>query len=106
MLARRPEGTERAGFRSLIVVTSDFHMPRALLELRATMPQVNLISLIPAVESTDEVEAALVALRRRGRGGCALELQIQYLAILAGAASSEKAGPQDPPADTSAGAKT
>jgi uncharacterized SAM-binding protein YcdF (DUF218 family) len=26
------------GYRSLILVTSDFHMPRALLELRAAMP--------------------------------------------------------------------
>ncbi len=30
------------GFRSLIVVTSDYHMPRSILELRAAMPEVSL----------------------------------------------------------------
>ena len=32
----------RHGFDSLIVVTSDYHMPRALLELQAAMPGVSL----------------------------------------------------------------
>ena len=32
----------RHGFHSLIVVTADYHMPRALLELHASMPQVML----------------------------------------------------------------
>ena len=31
------------GFRSLIVVTSSYHMPRSLIELRQTMPDVDLI---------------------------------------------------------------
>ncbi len=31
------------GFRSLIVVTSDYHMPRTLVELRQSMPDVKLI---------------------------------------------------------------
>jgi uncharacterized SAM-binding protein YcdF (DUF218 family) len=31
------------GFRSLIVVTSDYHMPRSLVELRQSMPDVELI---------------------------------------------------------------
>ena len=32
----------RHGYRSLIVVTADYHMPRALLELRASLPGVAL----------------------------------------------------------------
>lgn len=32
------------GFERLIVVTSDYHMPRALLELQAAMPGVTLIA--------------------------------------------------------------
>ena len=31
----------RRHYASLIVVTSDFHMPRAMLELRAALPEVN-----------------------------------------------------------------
>jgi uncharacterized SAM-binding protein YcdF (DUF218 family) len=31
------------GFHSLIVVTSSYHMPRSLIELRQTMPDVDLI---------------------------------------------------------------
>jgi uncharacterized SAM-binding protein YcdF (DUF218 family) len=34
--------TRRHGYRSLIVVTADYHMPRALLELRASLPEVEL----------------------------------------------------------------
>jgi uncharacterized SAM-binding protein YcdF (DUF218 family) len=33
----------RKGFRSLIVVTSTYHMPRSLIELRQSMPDVELI---------------------------------------------------------------
>jgi len=33
------EWAEAMRFRSLIVVTSDYHMPRAMLELRAVMPE-------------------------------------------------------------------
>lgn len=37
------------GFETLIVVTSDYHMPRALLELQAAMPQAELIAYgVPA----------------------------------------------------------
>jgi uncharacterized SAM-binding protein YcdF (DUF218 family) len=31
------------GYRSLIVVTSTYHMPRALIELRQTMPEAELV---------------------------------------------------------------
>jgi uncharacterized SAM-binding protein YcdF (DUF218 family) len=33
----------RRGFKSLIVVTSNYHMPRSLIELRQSMPDVELI---------------------------------------------------------------
>lgn len=33
----------RHGFRSLIIVTSSYHMPRSLIELRRVMPDVKLI---------------------------------------------------------------
>ncbi len=33
----------KRGFRSLIVVTSTYHMPRALMELRQSMPELDLI---------------------------------------------------------------
>ena len=41
--ARETAGWAHAkGYRSLIVVTSDFHMPRAMLELKSAMPDVRL----------------------------------------------------------------
>lgn len=42
-------------YRSLIVVTSDFHIPRAMLELRAAMPGV---ALTPYPVKSEEVDAA------------------------------------------------
>ena len=42
------------GFRSLIVVTSDYHMPRSLLELHAVMPGV---TLFPYPVDTDTLDA-------------------------------------------------
>jgi uncharacterized SAM-binding protein YcdF (DUF218 family) len=41
----------RRHYRSLIVVTSDFHMPRAMLELRAALPDVAMTPY--PVRSTD-----------------------------------------------------
>ncbi|MEZ5775665.1 MAG: YdcF family protein [Hyphomicrobiaceae bacterium] len=37
------EWAERAGFHSIIVVTSSYHMPRSLVELRRAMPGIALI---------------------------------------------------------------
>jgi len=34
----------RYGFRRLLVVTADYHMPRSLLEVRAALPEVELIA--------------------------------------------------------------
>lgn len=43
--AREAEAwAEANGFDRLIIVTSDFHMPRAILELRASMPDRDLIA--------------------------------------------------------------
>ena len=54
--ARETAAWARAhGYRSLIVVTSDFHIPRAMLELRAAMPGV---VLTPYPVKSEEVDAA------------------------------------------------
>ena len=37
------EWARRQGFRSLLVVTSNWHMPRALVELERTMPDITLV---------------------------------------------------------------
>ena len=36
------EWAKSKGYKSLIVVTADYHMPRSMLELRATMPDATL----------------------------------------------------------------
>ncbi len=41
--AETAEWSKANGFRTLIVVTADFHMPRSLVELRAAMPGVTLV---------------------------------------------------------------
>ena len=47
--------TEGQGFRSLIVVTSDYHMPRSLAELSGAMPG---ITLVPYPVSNPELRLA------------------------------------------------
>lgn len=42
------------GYKSLIVVTADYHMPRAMLELRGAMPGV---TLTPYPIKTEEIDA-------------------------------------------------
>lgn len=42
MRRRRRLGSRRTRFRTLIVVTAGYHMPRAILELARAMPQVRL----------------------------------------------------------------
>jgi uncharacterized SAM-binding protein YcdF (DUF218 family) len=49
------EWVRARGYDSLVVVTSDFHMPRALLELKAALPGV---VLRPYAIETDTVDAA------------------------------------------------
>jgi uncharacterized SAM-binding protein YcdF (DUF218 family) len=45
--------TKAKGFKSLIVVTSDYHMPRSLLEIRSALPGVKLIAYPVATPSLD-----------------------------------------------------
>ncbi|WP_340644017.1 YdcF family protein [Phenylobacterium sp.] len=80
-------------YSSLIVVTADYHMPRAMLELRATMPQIDLR---PYPVATKVVNA-----KRwwRTSGGARLMIveYSKYLAIL-GREAVRKLGPNDAPA--------
>ncbi|WP_421725731.1 YdcF family protein [Bauldia sp.] len=41
--AEARQWAEERGFTSLIVVTSDYHMPRSMAELRGAMPEIDLI---------------------------------------------------------------
>ena len=91
------EWTKALGYRSLIVVTSDFHMPRALLELRATMPHV---AMTPYAVKTEELDARSWWRTPTGARRMALEY-CKYLVILA-REGFLKLGPQDRPADTHA----
>jgi uncharacterized SAM-binding protein YcdF (DUF218 family) len=49
------EWVEGRGFRSIIIVTSSYHMPRSLIELRRAMPDVELIAY-PVVSSGFHIE--------------------------------------------------
>ncbi len=86
--------------RSMIVVTSDFHIPRAMLELRAAMPGVKLI---PYAVKSEEVDAG--AWWRSGDSARRLAVEYcKYLAILTREAVFSF-GPKDhrdpaPPAST------
>ena len=48
------EWVRARGYDTLIVVTADYHMPRALLELRSALPQT---TLIPYPVATNELNA-------------------------------------------------
>jgi uncharacterized SAM-binding protein YcdF (DUF218 family) len=48
--------TEERGFKSLIVVTSNFHMPRAMVELAHQLPAVTLVPF-PVVSERVRVDA-------------------------------------------------
>lgn len=75
----------RHGFRSLIVVTADYHMPRALLELHASMPGV---ALAPYPVATGAVDAR----RWWRRSPDARRLAVEYAKYLAVAARSALLG--------------
>lgn len=66
------------GYRSLIVVTSDYHMPRSLLELRAAAPGIKLTAYAVSTPSLDNSRwwRAAVSARRM-----TLEY-LKYLAVL------------------------
>ena len=44
MRSRRPAGSAENRFHSIIVVTSSYHMPRSLMELRRVLPDTELIA--------------------------------------------------------------
>ena len=44
MPPRHAQWAKRKGFASLIVVTSDYHMPRSMVELAEAMPDMRLIA--------------------------------------------------------------
>jgi uncharacterized SAM-binding protein YcdF (DUF218 family) len=78
-------GRETAGwarahhFRSLILVTADYHMPRARLELKAAMPEA---TLIPYPVATKELSAG--DWWKTGVGAERMMLEYcKYLAVLA-----------------------
>lgn len=54
------------GFRSLLVVTSAWHMPRALVELRRAMPEIELVPY-PAVAKTPPEDTGFALLAANGR---------------------------------------
>jgi uncharacterized SAM-binding protein YcdF (DUF218 family) len=67
------------GYDQVIVVTADYHMPRALLELRGAMPHTRLI---PYPVATDELNARAWWRNSRQTRRLALEYS-KYLVILA-----------------------
>jgi uncharacterized SAM-binding protein YcdF (DUF218 family) len=68
-------------YRTLIVVTADFHMPRALLELKAAMPKVQLYAYPVQTEAVD-------AHRWWAAGGDARRMIVEYSKYLVIAARS------------------
>lgn len=68
--------TRYHGYKSLIVVTSDYHMPRSLLELHAAMPGVRL-QAYPIVTDTVDVH------RWWRDGGDARRMTVEYCKYLA-----------------------
>lgn len=67
------------GYRSLIVVTSDYHMPRSMLELKAAMPGVKLTAYPVATSTVD----AKRWWRRAGDARRFAYEYCKYIAILA-----------------------
>jgi uncharacterized SAM-binding protein YcdF (DUF218 family) len=84
-------------YTSLIVVTSDFHMPRAMLELRAALPGV---SFTPYPVRSAELNAQHWWRTQEGARRMMVEY-CKYLAILA-RESLLSLGPKDRQADSSA----
>jgi uncharacterized SAM-binding protein YcdF (DUF218 family) len=96
-------GRETAGwarahhFRDLIVVTADYHMPRALLELHGSLPEA---TLTPYPVATDELDAKHWWRTMAGARRVVVEYS-KYMVILAREAVLNL-GPKDHPAARSA----
>jgi uncharacterized SAM-binding protein YcdF (DUF218 family) len=89
--------TRQRHYRSLIVVTSDFHMPRAMLELRAALPDV---ALTPYPVRSADFNARHWWRSQEGARRMVLEY-CKYLAILA-RESLLNLGPKDHHAEPAA----
>jgi uncharacterized SAM-binding protein YcdF (DUF218 family) len=88
------------GYDSLIVVTSDYHMPRALTEIRAAAPGVQLTAYAvetPSLDNSRWWRAAVTARRMT------LEY-LKYLAALGRVAVGKVTGEGRPAADSPSGA--
>lgn len=81
------------GFRRIILVTADFHMPRSLVELRAAMPEAEFV---PHPIATAHLDA-----RRWTRSSTAMQRMVgeyvKYLAVL-GREAVLGLGPREEPA--------
>lgn len=85
------------GYDSLIVVTSDYHMPRALTEIRAAAPGVELTPYAietPSLDDTRWWKAAVTARR----------MTLEYMKYLAALVRATVGGGRAAPADGPAGA--
>lgn len=80
------------GFKSLIVVTADYHMPRALLEMKGALPGV---AVIPYPVATPEVQPKGWWKREIDARRIVVEY-MKYLAVFAREAFLSL-GPKDPP---------
>jgi len=65
------EWARSLGYRSLILVTADYHMPRAMLELKAAMPEARIVPLSGGDARPRRPPLAIE--RRRPRGAMVLE---------------------------------
>jgi len=73
------EWARSLGYRSLILVTADYHMPRAMLELKAAMPEARIV---PYPVATPVLDAR--HWQSSGDGARRMVLEYcKYLAILA-----------------------
>lgn len=86
------EWARAKGYRRLIVVTADFHMPRAMLELRAAMPEAQLTAYPVVTETLDTPNWW----RRSGSARLMVLEYSKYLAIL-GREALLSLGPKDKP---------
>jgi uncharacterized SAM-binding protein YcdF (DUF218 family) len=85
------------GYDSLIVVTSDYHMPRALTEIRAAAPGVELTPYAietPSLDDTRWWKAAVTARR----------MTLEYMKYLAALVRATVGGGRAAPAESPAGA--
>jgi uncharacterized SAM-binding protein YcdF (DUF218 family) len=82
------------GYKRLIVVTSDFHMPRALLELRAVMPEATFTAHPVATEQLNARRWE----RSPGTAKFMIDEYNKYLIVLA-REGFLSLGPKDPEAN-------